>query len=511
MRHQTTRSRGWLLTIGAVGIWAAINGIVYATDFGKRYRAEAAWFLFAITLVAAAIHATASSTAVPERRASIIGPRVMIGAWLASLAIAAALYVRVISNGLLSDDFALLDRAQRGILFDNDWVFLRPLPLIIWRGFSYIGDQALVAGALHAFNIALHGTNAWLAGLLAMRFGLPARDSAIAALLFLLFPAAIEPVAWVSGVFDVLLATLAVTACIAVTVPLGRTLGAVIVAILTVAALATKETAVILPVLLMVAAYGSPLTTLRRAVAPIAASIGVVALYLLVRLMAGFTTSPPVEELSGYALKEIVSRPFGLLGLPFHADFLASHPWIPFVFAVGWPAALVASSANWWDSRRDAGQLLALSVWILSSVAPVATMLFVADDLEGSRYLYLGAVAWSIMIAVVVRPFRTVARATVIAPLLIVSVIATQAQQSPWLEAARERDRVLDAFRRDELGCRPTVVRGLPDAIRGAYVFRNGFAEAAADTASSSGADQACILIWDGVRFTDAFALVPVR
>lgn len=501
MGNRLTRSRAWLVVLGSLGTWAAINGIVYATDFAKRYRAEAAWFLFAVALVTGAIHATASRMAVPEERASI-RPRVMIVAWLASLAIASALYSRLILNGLLSDDFALLERAQRGSLVDNDWEFLRPLPLIIWRGFSYIGDQAFVAGALHAFNIALHGTNAWLAGLLALRFGLPARESAIAALLFLLFPAAIEPVAWVSGVFDVLLVTLAVTACVTVTVPLGRTLGAVIVALLTAAALATKETAVVFPVLLMIAAYGSPLTTLRRAVTPIAISIGVVASYLLVRLMAGFTTSPPVEELSGYALKEIVSRPFGLLGLPFHEDFLASHPWIPFVLAVGWPAVLVAASARWWDSRRDAEQLLALSVWILSSVAPVATLLFVADDLEGSRYLYLGSVAWSIMIAILVRSFRAGVRMMVIAPLLILSSIATHAQQSPWLEAARERERVLDAFRRTELACRPAVVRGLPDAIRGAYVFGNGFAEATAGAANSSAAARACVLVWDGKQFS---------
>jgi hypothetical protein len=131
-------------------------------------------------------------------------------------------------------------------------------------------------------------------------------------------------------------------------------------------------------------------------------------------------------------------------------------------------------------------------------------MLFVADDLEGSRYLYLGSVAWSMMIAILVRSFPTVARATVIAPLLILFLIATYAQQSPWLEAARERDRVLAAFRRDALACQPMVVRGLPDAIRGAYVFRNGFAEAATAKASASGAEEACLLIWDGIRFTKA-------
>jgi hypothetical protein len=501
MSHQPTRSRAWLLTIGALGTWAAINGIIYATDFGKRYRAEAAWFLFAITLIAAAIHATGTTTAAPERRASI-RPRIMIVAWLASLAIAAALYVRVISNGLLSDDFALLDRAQRGILFDNDWVFLRPLPLMVWRGFSYIGNDAFVASALHAFNIALHGTNAWLVGLLAMRFGLPAKDSVIAALLFLVFPAAIEPVAWISGVFDVLLVTLALAACIALTAPVGKTLGAVIVAILTAAALATKETAVVLPGLLMIAAYGSPLTTLRRAVTPIAISSGVVALYLFVRLITGFTTSPPMDELSGYAVKEILSRPFGLLALPFHADFMASNAWIPFVFAVAWPVVLVASSANWWDGRRDGGLLLALSAWILGSVAPAATTLFVADDLEGSRYLYLGSVAWSIMIVVLVGSFHTGAQAIAFVPLIALSLIATQAHQSPWLEAARERDRVLDAFRRSQLSCRPKVVLGLPDAIGGAYVFRNGFAEATADPASSPATQTACDLVWDGRQFS---------
>lgn len=498
----------WLLAIGSLGTWAAINGIAYAADFGKRYRAESAWFLFATALLAAAIHATASSTK-PEHSTSI-RPRLVIIGWLTSLAIAAALYFRMLSNGLLSDDFVLLDRAQRGILFANDWAFLRPLPLMIWRGFGYIGSDAFVAGALHAFNIGLHGTNAWLVALLAMRFGLTAKDGIIAAILFLVFPAAIEPVAWISGVFDVLLVTLAISACLTITVTLGRTLGAFIIAILTAAALATKETAVILPVLLAIAAYCSPLTTLRRVGTPIAISISIVSLYVFARLIAGFPTSPP-EELSGYAIKEILSRPFGSLGLPFHGDFLAAHFWIPFIFAVCWPAVLVASSRSWWDSRRNAELLLALSAWILSSVAPVAAMLFVAEDLEGSRYLYLGSVAWSMMIVVLVRSFRTVARATLITSLLILSLIATQAHLSPWVEAARERDRVLDAFRRSELACRPKVVHGLPDTIRGAYVFRNGFVEATAHAARTSTTERACVLVWDGEQFRLGEASVQRR
>jgi hypothetical protein len=490
-----------LIALTLTAAWAAINGFVYAVDPNRRYRAEAAWFIFSGVLIAAALHALAISRhraaadqATPARRDFWIG----LGS---CTAVAIGLYMPMLSIGLLSDDFVLLARAQAGVLADSRWEYLRPLPLAIWRALSAFGNGDSLPVRLHAFNIILHGTNAWLTAVLAIRLGLPHRAALVAAVVFLVLPTAVEPVAWASGVFDVLLVTLTLAACIALTTIQNSRRQAVIVGTFTAAALMTKETAVALPGLLAVAAYCSPRVTLRRAALPIALSASLVVLYLAVRIIAGFAAAPPAE-LSGYALKEIFSRPFGALGLPFHSKFASSHGWVVFVFALSWPALLLWSAARWPSHRQNAAHLLALAGWIVMSIAPVATLLFISADLQGARYLYLGSVAWSMLIAVLVRTFPDAQRILIVTPIVVIFALAVRSHQSSWSAAARERDRVLTAYRQGGLTCRPDEARRLPDHVGGAYVFRNGFAEAIAAMKPSIENSEPCTLDWDGERLT---------
>ncbi len=128
---------------------------------------------------------------------------------------------------------------------------------------------------------------------------------------------------WTSGVFDVLLVTWILAAGIAITSATNRNVQTIATAILTIAALVTKETAVVLPALLAIAAYASPSVTLKGAAIPIAASMVVVGLYVVVRVAAGFGMAPPSGEFTGYAAKELFSRPFGGLGLPIHIEVLS--------------------------------------------------------------------------------------------------------------------------------------------------------------------------------------------
>jgi hypothetical protein len=407
----------------------------------------------------------------------------------------------MLSVGLLSDDFVLVARAHSGVLVDANWDFLRPFPIGIWGVLIQLSGATTIPVVLHAMNIGLHGVNAWLTGILATRFGLDSRSALLAGILFLVFPASVEPVVWASGVFDVLLVTLSLAAGIAITSATNRNAHTIAVAILTIAALATKETAVVLPALLAIAAYASPNVTLKRAAKPIAASIVLVGLYVVVRVAAGFGTAPPSGEFTGYAAKELFSRPLGGLGLPFHIEVLSAHRWIPYALALYWPALFLSSAARWHENERDGRTILALAAWIIVSVAPLATMLYVADDLQGARYLYIGTVAWSVIIVVLLQRVQPALRLVAIMPLLVVFAFATRAHQSTWAAAAVERDRVLDAYRNSRVECSPTEIRGLPDQIRGAYVFRNGAPEAIASVTPSTVATPRCVLVWDGERF----------
>ena len=244
------------------------------------------------------------------------------------------------------------------------------------------------------------------------------------------------------------------------------------------AALATKETAVVLPALLVIAAYASPHVTLKRAAVPIAASVVLVALYVVVRLASGFAAAPPSGEFTGYVAKELFSRPFGGLALPFHIEVLRAYPWIPYAVAVYWPALFLISASRWQENERDSRTIFALAAWIIASVAPLATMLYIADDLQGARYLYIGTVAWSVMIVVLLQRIQpstsTRCDRAVVGGVRVRDACASIAVGGRCLE----RDRVLDAYRTSGVQCVPTEIRGLPDHVRGAYVFRNGFTDA---------------------------------
>jgi len=210
-------STALLVSLILSGAWAGLNGFIYAADAGKRYRAEAAWFIFSAVLIVAAVHALLRGARPAPREDSPLTRRVLTIAFLSLLGLAVALYFPMLSIGLLSDDFVLITRAQAGVLADPAWDYLRPLPLAIWRGLSGVAGSTAAPVVLHALNIGLHGVNAWLTGILATRFGFSQRSAFVAAIAFLVLPSSVEAVAWASGVFDVLLVTLTIAACLALT------------------------------------------------------------------------------------------------------------------------------------------------------------------------------------------------------------------------------------------------------------------------------------------------------
>ena len=130
-------------------------------------------------------------------------------------------------------------------------------------------------------------------------------------------------------------------------------------------------------------------------------------------------------------------------------------------------------------------------------------MLFIAADLQGSRYLYAGTAAWSLLMLVLFSQLRWPVRLGIIAPLLMLFAVTVRFHQAPWLAAARERDRILAGYEQSDLRCLPTQVNGLTDHIGGAFVFRNGFLDAIAGLRLSHAGIPTCSITWDGTRFRE--------
>jgi hypothetical protein len=248
---------------------------------------------------------------------------------------------------------------------------------------------------------------------------------------------------------------------------------------LTTLALATKETAVVAPLLAAVALFAANAEAFRYRLAALSAAVTVI--YVAVRLATTDSIGALLQPITGYAMKEVLSRPFAALAMPFHDRVIEL--WLPAaaMSTIALPLLFTYGASTWHRRPIAARRSLAYCAWILVGVTPLSTMMFVGPDLQGSRYLYLPCVAWSLLLADTfpLRPSGTRPLEMVLAAALLVSFsIVTRVHLEHWTAAGRVRDQVLTDLAVAVPSCRRNSPLTVPAHYRGAYVFRNGLSEA---------------------------------
>ena len=221
--------------------------------------------------------------------------------------------------------------------------------------------------------------------------------------------------------------------------------------------------------------------------------------FSLVRLTGAFGVIAP--PFSRYLVQRLFFETYGSLSVPWHENVLASAPWVAAVAAV----LLIVLFAGFLTARRtDApGMAPGAAVWMLVAVLPVAPILFVAPDLQASRYLYLAGPAWAGLVAgaAAMAPARlTRAAAAILAALVCAWAWGVRQHLAPWQAAAASRDGVLAVAGDNRFArCGEVALSGLPDNIEGAYVLRNGAPEAFARLGITvrSTAPPGCAFTWD--------------
>jgi hypothetical protein len=348
----------------------------------------------------------------------------------------------------------------------------------------------------HLANALLHAANACLVVAVAQAFGLPRVSRTAAAVLFVLHPVAVEPVTWISALPDVLTATGTLV------MVLGALGGSAVAAGAGLAvALLSKESGVAAPVIALAACWAA-----GRSVRLPAIGLGVAAVFVVCRLVFLPLPDGYMGPPSQYLLKELATRAFGTLAAPWSSSELAAFGWA-LTAATCAVCLLVVFGGVTSPTSSGVRVLAAGTVWVLASVAPVYSYLFISEHMEGSRYLYLGSAGGALSIATLasVESERGIVRRalplTLVAAVAAGGVIATFVRQQAWREAAVVRDGVLDNTARvaADSGCETVTVTALPDHVRGAFVFRNGFPEAVRERAPdvrvvSSGAE--CVFEW---------------
>ena len=465
----------------------------------QRFHIESAAFLLVILGVAFRLSRHVSDeTATP-------GPSLRSPLFLLILIVLAfGIYWPALSIGFLSDDFLLIDRASTWSVGAVNLELFRPLPLSIWALILQIGAGATT---IHALNIALHGTNAWLTTRLAAEWVHDRWAARGAGLLMLVAPLAPEAVAWSAGVFDVMATTLVLAVVLIGRQYAGDPSFAKRASFLSVALLAllAKETAAVVPLLVLLDAWVRKQFP-RKLLQDTALLFAIVGVIGIVRLTARFgMTAPPIAVRS---IRHALFRSFGGLAFPWHSDVLAAWPYLPLLVALVIAAIVTAFFLRAGDKTRTT-VALACSAWILVAMLPVFHVFFISYDLQSSRYAYLSSVGWSVLVVTLISDFRTERLwPRWFAPALMITLVISYAfgvrmHLRPWIDAGQLRDTVeQQALHNGRIRtCEEITVARLPDTIRGAYVFRVGAAEELGRVlgvkTTVGNASGPCSFIWD--------------
>jgi tetratricopeptide (TPR) repeat protein len=398
--------------------------------------------------------------------------------WLVPALAALALYARTLSFTFVWDDLDLIVR--NAALQGPDWA--RTLVQDFWAStgggtgmwrplvtLSYRVDGVLSGWrpwAFHLVNVLAHAGASALLARLSLARGLPRPAALAAGLVFATAPAMSESVAWIAGRTDAFATAFTLAAILLARAGRTRTSGArektaslACVAL----ALLSKESALVLPLLIAADALDGPATAprLRRALRAAAPSLAVVALWALAhRAIVPGSSRPPDP---GAAM--------GMAALAWaHLAWLA--PWAPHsplldlwhappaaVALAAWAGLVAVAALAAWLARRRVPLLLPLALVFLPLAPVVAASLLESGARFAERALALPVAGMALAFAALAarvaeddprhaRVRRSLA-AAVVGAWTVVQVACALAPIAAWADDTARIRRVAEVRPRD--------------------------------------------------------------
>jgi tetratricopeptide (TPR) repeat protein len=326
-------------------------------------------------------------------------------------------YLPTLSHGFVFDDHYFIEgnpwlEGGKGLaetFSSNAWVFQPNASQNYYRPFVNLAFyvQHWLFGfqpwGFHLTSVAMHAIGAVLVFLIALRVAFPGRlfFALAAALLFAAHPVHVEAVAWASAIGD-----LAGGAWILLSLLLFAEGKGALARVFSVAAFAIallhKETAVVLPGILLASELGRPELSFRRCLVPLAPYLAVLAGYLVVRSivvgpMTDLATSgedaPSAVLGAGWFLASYVHKlliPSGL-SVYYPRETISSVLDVRFLLGL---LAVFAAIVGFWLVRRRA--VLALSYGL--AVLPLLPVLNPNWVGFAERYLYLSTAGYALLL-----------------------------------------------------------------------------------------------------------------
>ena len=482
-----------------------------------QHRLETAgWILFGVALLSSAWTSALlrgrRPDLVPLVRAGLPTPAWMLAGGLFTLAVCLVVYWPVLFVGMVYDDYLHVPDAARGFVESGTDPRFRPAMFLLWHAVISLGGADV---SLHLLNVSLHALNTVLTSLVALRLGMSARQAVASATVFMLLPTSVEAVAWIAAMPDVLTTTL----CLLVLIALGGQAGlfpVLLASVAFLAALATKETAVMIP-----AVAGAAYVGRVRGVNAwfIGGAATVAAIFAAWRI-----TTPTPEEfeyfqpLSRYLVQKMLSMTAGALAVPWKQTVLDSYPVAASLWAAAVTVLITRHLVRGVSDLRVAEITWRLGAWIGLSIVPVYSWFFISPELSGGRYLYLAAPAWSMLLVAMLTAGtqardRRVAAVTATCGVVLAGslLLSLRTSVDAWTAASRTRNAILASAASilDDSTCERAAFIRLPHDVDGAFLFGNGFLSALEyhdlpgrerAAVSADEIDPACRFTWDNAR-----------
>ena len=402
---------------------------------------------------------------------------------LAVLGLAAVVYGPGVTGFFVSDDFILLQLVAQEPISTFAWLrdpthfaFFRPFPWALWR-LDYLWSGLNPIG-YHLTNLSLHCLNALLVAAIAQRIYANRTVALVAATLFVIHPFCPGVVLWISARYDLtatLFMLLAVWVAIEVRVTRGP-VGRLVFVIAVVLGLGSKESAVVLPIVLAILASrtlakASGLTDRLVALPEVVTAVGITVAYLVGRLLL-------YQGLGGYGVHAQVRVSHFANSLAALAMAIQPAYGTPTVGGPLWPVVLIALAA--------AGALLWFAplwlAWFLVMPAPALNLMpgfHYAPGRDFERFLYSAVAGLAIGLAASWWRLQKKRPLTAAAALMVIAAgygVATFAHVTDWVEAGRLTRRVQETL----VSHKASVPYGstidcsaLPDTIRDAFAGIN--------------------------------------
>lgn len=282
--------------------------------------------------------------------------------------------------------------------------YYRPIPMLLWWVIERTSGGQAWAFALFAF--ALHLLCAALLGLVGRASGLPGRTALVAGVLFFATPAQREAALWFSASTDVLAAAFALgsMACFLS----GRRGWRAASVVLAAAAFFCKETALVLPLLLLAARRlraGEPAIPMRRSLLAVIPHVATALLYLASRFMVLRGLGGTNDALAPWWGRGLQLASGLVHSLTAYAPLPEWVAWLAGVPALAW-IALVAF--------RQRPRAAFAALWVAVTLLPLPA----AGWVVGARYFYMPAAGLMLLLALALESAGALTSLFVLAALL---------------------------------------------------------------------------------------------